>query len=182
MTKIFTHPSFDNHEQVLFVSDTKSGLNGIIAIHNTELGPAAGGCRMYPYHSVDDAVSDVLRLSRGMTMKNAAAGLPLGGGKCVIIADPASTYKEALLRSMAQHVQRLAGKYWTAIDVGVSAEDADVMAEECDFIFARASQFSKLSRHPSLCRWAVSISKVMNVTGGHKMITSIFRALRYQAV
>jgi len=141
MNNVFTHPDFDNHEQVLFVSDQKSGLKGVIAIHNTVLGPAAGGCRMYPYPTVNEAVKDVLRLSRGMTMKNAAAGLPLGGGKCVIIADPVCSSKEALLRSMARHVQRLAGKYWTAIDIGVSSEDADVMAEECDYIFARASAF-----------------------------------------
>jgi len=140
---IFSHPSYDNHEQVLFVSDKQSGLKGIIAIHNTVLGPAAGGCRMYPYNTVNDALTDVLRLSRGMTMKNSAAGLPLGGGKCVIIADPTISSKEALLRSMAQQVQRLGGKYWTAIDVGVSSHDADIMAEECDFIFARASEFSE---------------------------------------
>ena len=138
---IFSHSSFDGHEQVIFVADAASGLRGIIGIHSTVLGPAAGGCRMYPYDSVDDALNDVLRLSRGMTMKNAAAGLPLGGGKCVVIADPSSANKEQLLRAMARHVQRLAGRYWTAIDVGVNAHDADIMAEECDYIFARASEF-----------------------------------------
>ena len=141
MNSVFCHPSFDDHEQVLFVSDASCGLRGIIAIHSTILGPAAGGCRMYPYASDDDALKDVLRLSRGMTMKNATADLPLGGGKCVIIGDPSADNKESLLRSMARHVQRLAGGYWTAIDVGVSAQDADVMAEECDYIFARASDF-----------------------------------------
>jgi len=143
MSDIFTHSSFDHHEQILFVSEKASGLKGVIAIHNTALGPAAGGCRMFPYANENDALTDVLRLSRGMTMKNAAAGLPLGGGKCVIIADPADADKRKLLRAMARHVQRLAGKYWTAIDVGVSAEDADTMAQECDYIFARASEFSK---------------------------------------
>ena len=135
-------PSFDDHEQVIFVSDKRSGLHGIIGIHSTTLGPAAGGCRMYPYPSTSDALNDVLRLSRGMTMKNAAANLPLGGGKCVVIADPLSKNKEQLLRAMARHVQRLAGLYWTAIDVGVNASDADIMAEECDYIFARASEFA----------------------------------------
>jgi len=142
MSSIFSHSSFDHHEQVLFVSEQASGLKGVIAIHNTALGPAAGGCRMFPYATENDALTDVLRLSRGMTMKNAAAGLPLGGGKCVIIADPADAGKSELLRAMARHVQRLAGRYWTAIDVGVSAEDADTMAQECDYIFARASEFS----------------------------------------
>ena len=141
MTDTFADQSFDDHEQVIFVADSKSGLRGIIAIHDTTLGPAAGGCRMYPYESVDAALSDVLRLSRGMTLKNAAAGLPLGGGKCVIIADPSVGNKEQLLRAMARQVQRLAGGYWTAIDIGVNAHDADVMAEECDYIFARASEF-----------------------------------------
>lgn len=77
---------------------------------------------MYPYASVDETVNDVLRLSRGMTMKSAVAGLPLGGGNCVVIADPAKSDRDALLRAMARHVQRLAGNFWTAIDVGVSAE------------------------------------------------------------
>ncbi|MFD3191899.1 Leu/Phe/Val dehydrogenase [Sedimentitalea sp. HM32M-2] len=141
MTDLFSHPSFDNHEQVLFVSDAACGLTGIIGVHSTVLGPAAGGCRMYPYASTQDALTDVLRLSRGMTMKNAAAGLPLGGGKCVIIGDPAAPEKEARLRAMARHVARLGGSYWTAIDIGVSSQDADIMAEECDYIFTRANQF-----------------------------------------
>jgi len=143
MPSVFSHLSFDAHEQVLFVCDKTSAMTGIIAIHSTALGPAAGGCRMYPYATIDEALNDVLRLSRGMTMKNATAGLPLGGGKCVIIADPTAPGKEARIRAMARHVQRLAGSYWTAIDVGISAEDADLMAEECDYVFARASDFSR---------------------------------------
>lgn len=142
MLDFFSHKSFDSHEQVIFVSDNESGLRGIIGIHSTALGPAAGGCRMYPYSSTEEALEDVLRLSRGMTMKNSAAGLPLGGGKCVVIADPASSNKEQLLRAMARHVQRLAGRYWTAIDVGVNSDDADIMAEECDYLFARSSEFA----------------------------------------
>ena len=141
MSDVFSHPSYDNHEQVIFVSDESCGLKGIIGIHNTTLGPAAGGCRMYPYETTDDALKDVLRLSRGMTMKNSAANIPVGGGKCVIIGDPESPQKEARLRAMARHVARLNGTYWTAIDVGVSASDADIMAPECDFIFARAADF-----------------------------------------
>ena len=141
MTDIFSNPGFDNHEQVIFVTDSAADLRGIISIHNTTFGPAAGGCRMQPYESVDKALYDVLRLSRGMTLKSAVAGLPLGGGKCVIIADPNSSNKKARLRAMARHVQRLGGNFWTAIDVGVSSEDADVMAEACDYIFARASEY-----------------------------------------
>jgi leucine dehydrogenase len=141
MTDIFSQANFDDHEQVIFVNDTDADLRGIIAIHNTTLGPAAGGCRMQPYESVDEALNDVLRLSRGMTLKNAVAGLPLGGGKCVVIANPDSSNKKARLQAMARHVQRLGGRFWTAIDVGVSSEDADEMAQECDYIFARASEY-----------------------------------------
>ena len=94
---IFSHPEFD-HEQVLFCHDREIGLKGIIAIHSTALGPAAGGCRMHPYASADEALTDVLRLSKGMSFKNSVAGLPLGGGKSVIIADPTCADKANLLR------------------------------------------------------------------------------------
>jgi leucine dehydrogenase len=138
---IFSHPEFDDHEQVMYCRDAAAGLFGIIAVHSTALGPAAGGCRMYPYASESDALTDVLRLSRGMSYKNAMANLPLGGGKCVIIADPSRPDKANLLRAFSHHVQALGGRYWTAIDVGVGPEDADVLAENCDYIFARASQY-----------------------------------------
>lgn len=138
---IYQHPDFDQHEQVIFCHDPDVGLRAIIALHSTKIGPAAGGCRMHPYASEEDALTDVLRLSRGMTYKNAVAGLPLGGGKCVIIADPNDPVKPELLRAFAKHVQLLQGRYWTAIDVGVGPEDADIMAESCDYIFARASQY-----------------------------------------
>ena len=138
---IHEHPDFDGHEQVIFCHDPQAGLRAIIAIHSTVLGPAAGGCRMHPYATEADALTDVLRLSKGMTYKNSAAGLPLGGGKCVIIADPDSPEKPALLEAFAKHVQALQGRYWTAIDIGVGPEDADILAQTCDFIFARASQY-----------------------------------------
>jgi leucine dehydrogenase len=138
---LFSHPEFDHHEQVMYCHDEATGLLGIIAIHSTALGPAAGGCRMYPYASADDALTDVLRLSRGMSYKNAVAGLPLGGGKCVIIGDPARPDKADLLRAFSCRVQALGGRYWTAIDVGVGPKDADVLAENCDYVFARASQY-----------------------------------------
>jgi len=138
---IFNHPEFDNHENVLFCADKATGLRAIIAIHSTALGPAAGGCRMHPYESTSDALTDVLRLSKGMSYKNSVAGLPLGGGKCVIIADPNRVDKPKLLQAFAKHVQTLAGNYWTAIDVGVGPADAEYMAKTCDYIFARASQY-----------------------------------------
>lgn len=138
---VFSQVDFDTHEQVLFCHDASVGLFGIIAIHSTKLGPAAGGCRMYPYESKDAALKDVLRLSKGMSYKNAIAGLPLGGGKCVVIADPTRPDKADLLRAFSKHVQSLGGRYWTAIDIGVGPKDADILAENCDYIFARASQY-----------------------------------------
>lgn len=138
---VFTHPEFDDHEQVLFCRDDSVGLRGIIAIHNTRLGPAAGGCRMHAYENEDAALADVLRLSKGMSYKNAVADLPLGGGKCVIIADPSAPNKADLLRAFSKHVQSLGGRYWTAIDVGVGPADADILAENCDYVFTRASQY-----------------------------------------
>ncbi|MCR9136450.1 MAG: NAD(P)-binding domain-containing protein [Alphaproteobacteria bacterium] len=140
---VFTHPEFDHHEQVLFCHDAATGLKGIIAIHSTALGPAAGGCRMYPYPSVEDALTDVLRLSKGMSYKNAVAGLPLGGGKSVIIADPSGADKADLLRAFSRHVQALGGRYWAAIDIGVSPQDASILAENCDFIFTQADHFEE---------------------------------------
>ncbi len=138
---VFTHAQFDNHEQVLFCRDDSVGLKGIIAIHSTTLGSAAGGCRMHAYESEDVALADVLRLSKGMSYKNAMANLPLGGGKCVIIADPSTPDKANLLRAFSKHVQSLGGRYWTAIDVGVGPADADILAESCDYVFARASEY-----------------------------------------
>lgn len=138
---VFEHREYADHEQVLFCRDESVGLFGIIAIHSTALGPAAGGCRMQPYASTDEALTDVLRLSEGMSLKNAIAGLPLGGGKCVISADPNSANKASLLRAFSYHVQSLNGRFWTAIDVGVGPADADVLAENCDFIFANASRY-----------------------------------------
>ncbi len=138
---VFTHREFDHHEQVLFCHDPDTDLHSIIAIHSTALGPAAGGCRMHPYPSVDDALTDVLRLSKGMSYKNAVAGLPLGGGKSVIIADPSGSGKADLLRAFSRHVQALGGRYWAAIDIGVSPQDADILAENCDFIFTQAAHY-----------------------------------------
>ena len=138
---VFDHPEFAGHEQVLFCHDEDAGLSAIIAVHSTRLGPAAGGCRMHPYSSFDEALADALRLAQGMSYKNALAGLPLGGGKCVIVADPRAPGKHDLLRAFGPHVQSLGGRYWTAIDVGVAPKDADVLAERCDFVFANAARY-----------------------------------------
>lgn len=120
---LFDSTDFDDHEQIVFVSDAASGLKAIIAIHSTTLGPAVGGCRILPYTDDQTALTDALRLSQGMTMKNAMAGLPLGGGKAVIIADPAKQKTPALLRAMGRAIDRLGGRYITAEDVGTNADD-----------------------------------------------------------
>lgn len=120
---VFSHEAFCDHEQVVFVSDEAAGLKALIAIHDTTLGPALGGCRMYPYADEEAALRDVLRLSRGMTYKAAACGLDLGGGKAVIIGDPRSQKTPALLQAMGRAVERLAGRYITAEDVGTTVAD-----------------------------------------------------------
>ena len=111
------------HEQVLFCQDKEAGLKAIIAVHNTVCGPALGGTRMWNYSSEEEALRDVLRLSRGMTYKNAISGLNLGGGKAVIIGDSRTEKSEALFRRFGQFVDSLAGKYITAEDVGISPQD-----------------------------------------------------------
>ncbi len=124
---IFTHPQFDAHEEVVFCHDPGSGLRAIIAIHNTRRGPALGGCRMWPYASEDEALTDALRLARGMTFKSALADLPFGGGKSVIIGDPRRDKTDALLLAMAGFVESLGGRYVIAEDVGITQDDAETM-------------------------------------------------------
>jgi len=125
------------HEQVVFCNDPASGLRAIIALHSTALGPGLGGTRFFPFATAEDALRDVLNLSRGMTYKNALAGLDLGGGKAVIVGDPRTGKSEALLRAYGRFVQSLNGRYFTACDVGTYSEDMDVIARECDFVTGR---------------------------------------------
>jgi valine dehydrogenase (NAD+) len=131
--------ALDGHEQVVHCADEASGLRAIIAIHSTALGPALGGTRFYPYADEASALSDVLHLARGMSYKAALAGLDLGGGKAVIIGDPATAKSEALLRAYGRFVQSLHGRYITACDVGTYSEDMDVVARECDFVTGRTT-------------------------------------------
>jgi leucine dehydrogenase len=126
---LFEHPEFDHHETVSYCHDAVSGLRGIIAVHSTHLGPGLGGCRMWPYASDDEALTDVLRLSRGMTYKAALAGLPQGGGKSVIIGDPRKDKTPELMRAMGRAIERLNGAYVVAEDSGTSVPDMRVMAE-----------------------------------------------------
>ncbi|MCK6529074.1 leucine dehydrogenase [Myxococcota bacterium] len=128
--QVFSHKEALGHEQVVFCRNDAAGLKAIVAIHDTTLGPALGGCRMWPYASEDEALRDVLRLSRGMTYKAACAGLNLGGGKSVIIADPRKDKSEALFRAFGRFVESLGGRYITAEDVGTAVADMDVIAME----------------------------------------------------
>ncbi|KGX87649.1 Leu/Phe/Val dehydrogenase [Pontibacillus marinus] len=114
---------FYEHEQVVFCNDPDTGLKAIIAIHNTTLGPALGGCRMQPYNSVDDALQDVLRLSKGMTYKCAASDVDFGGGKSVIIGDPEKDRSPELFRAFGQFVESLNGRFYTGTDMGTTPED-----------------------------------------------------------
>jgi valine dehydrogenase (NAD+) len=128
----------NGHEQVVFCQDRASGLRAIIAIYSTALGPSLGGTRFYPYPSEDAALADVLNLSRAMAYKNALAGLDHGGGKAVIIGDPAQLKSEALLRAYGRFVQSLGGRYITACDIGTYSQDMDVIARECGFVTGRS--------------------------------------------
>ena len=132
--EIFDRLSGLGHEQVVFCQDKATGLKAIIAIHDTTLGPSLGGCRLWPYASDEAALFDVLRLSRGMTYKNAVAGLSLGGGKAVIIGDPKTHKSEALFRAFGRFVQGLGGRYVTAEDVNINPTDMGYVATETRYV------------------------------------------------
>lgn len=127
---VFSHEEFDQHEQVSFFHCAQTGLKAIIAVHNTNLGPALGGCRMWAYEGDEQALRDVLRLSRGMTYKAAITGLPLGGGKSVIIGDARKSKTPEMMRALGRAVESFQGRYIVAEDVGTTVEDmSNVYAE-----------------------------------------------------
>ncbi|RDV25127.1 Glu/Leu/Phe/Val dehydrogenase [Alteromonas aestuariivivens] len=138
---VFDHPEFDNHEHVAFYHDEKAGLSAIIAVHNTNLGPALGGCRMWPYVNSSEALNDVLRLSKGMTYKAAMANLALGGGKSVIIGDPRRDKTPEMMAAMGKFVDSLGGKYFTAEDSGIAVSDLQQMAEHSQYIAGVKAQY-----------------------------------------
>lgn len=137
-----------DYEQLVFCQDKQSGLKAIIAIHDTTLGPALGGTRMWTYESEEAAIEDALRLARGMTYKNAAAGLNLGGGKTVIIGDPRKDKNEEMFRAFGRYIQGLNGRYITAEDVGTTVEDMDIIHDETDFVTGISPAFGS-SGNPS---------------------------------
>ena len=131
---MFDKPAFAGHESVHHVFDAKTGLRAIIAIHSTARGPAAGGCRMWNYATADDAFVDALRLSEGMSYKNAMADLPLGGGKAVIWGNSKTDKTPELFRALGRAIATLNGRYWSAEDVGVSVHDMAHAAEETKYV------------------------------------------------
>ena len=134
MTAFWTEPDYDDHELVEVVREPKSGLTAIIAVHSSHLGPGAGGTRFWHYAEPKNAMRDALRLSRGMSYKNAMAGLPMGGGKAVILADDKGTKTPEMLTAFADAVEALGGRYVTAEDVGISEADMARVAERTQYV------------------------------------------------
>jgi leucine dehydrogenase len=132
--RIFNYMDEHNHEELVFWSDKAVGLRAMVAIHDTTLGPALGGTRMWPYESEDEAILDVLRLSEGMTYKSSVAGLNFGGGKAVIIGDPATDKSEALFRSFGKFIESLNGKFITGEDVGITVEDVGYIHQKTSHV------------------------------------------------
>ncbi len=146
--EIFKYMEKYDYEQLVFCQDEASGLKAIIAIHDTTLGPALGGARMWTYASEENAIEDALRLARGMTYKNAAAGLNLGGGKTVIIGDPFKDKNEEMFRALGRFIQGLNGRYITAEDVGTTVADMDLIHEETNYVTGISPAFGS-SGNPS---------------------------------
>lgn len=143
------NPSFDDHEQIVFVADERTGLAAIIAIHSTSLGPAAGGCRMATYLNADAALTDALRLSRGMSYKNALAELGAGGGKAVLYRVAPDAGRAAVFEAFGDAVEKLGGKYITAEDVGTSVADMEVVARRTRFVSGLPTQSGLAGGDPS---------------------------------
>lgn len=145
---IFNHPEFDQHQQIVFCNDSETGLKAIIAIHNTHRGPALGGCRMWNYANDEEALTDVLRLSKGMTYKSALANLALGGGKSVIIGDPRKHKSEELLAAMGRFLEHTGHQYIAAEDSGTSVPDLKIMGQYTANV-AGVTEHPGIDGHPS---------------------------------
>lgn len=145
---LFEHPDFDEHEQLSFHHDKLTGLQAIIAVHNTHLGPSLGGCRMWPYATSAEALTDVLRLSSGMTYKAAMANLPNGGGKAVIIGNPRKHKSESLMQAMGRFVDSFNGRYIIAEDSGISVKDVHQMATQTAHASGNFARYSINGKKP----------------------------------
>jgi valine dehydrogenase (NAD+) len=183
VTHVFTTPyqgsgstERTGHEQVAFCQDPRSGLKAIIAIYSTALGPSLGGTRFYPYPSEDEALADVLRLSAAMAYKNALAGLDHGGGKAVIIGDPAELKSEALLRAYGRFIDSLGGRYITACDVGTYSEDMDIVARESRWVTGRTPAYGGAGDSSVLT--ALGVFAGMRAAAGHVWGSTSLRGRR----
>jgi leucine dehydrogenase len=151
---VFEKIQTDNYEQVVFCNDTKTGLKAIIALHNTALGPATGGCRMWNYRNEDEALTDVLRLAKGMTYKNSISNLPLGGGKSIIIGDISQKTPE-LLKRFGEFVETLKGLYITAKDVGIDSTDLKTIKSRTSHILGIAGEANSSGDPSPVTAWGV---------------------------
>lgn len=151
---IFEKIQADNYEQIVFCNDTRVGLKAIIAIHNSALGPATGGCRMWNYRSEEEALTDVLRLSKGMTYKSSISNLPLGGGKAIIIGD-VSQKTPALLQRFGEFVESLGGNYITAKDVGIDSNDLKIIKSRTSHILGVAGEANSSGDPSPVTSWGV---------------------------
>lgn len=172
---IFDAPAYDGHELVTFGKDAATGLRAIIAVHSTALGPAVGGCRMFPYASEEQALDDVLRLSRGMTYKSALAGLPFGGGKSVIIGDPRQDKSPELMRAMGEFIHSQGGRYVAAEDSGTGVDDIRLMAERTPFVSGMDDNEFGGDPSPSTA-WGVFLS--IRTAVKHRLGEETLRGLR----
>jgi leucine dehydrogenase len=159
----FREKSVPGYERVMLGSDEEAGYRGIVVIHSTALGPAVGGTRYWSYKTEDDAVTDALRLARGMTYKNALAGLPFGGGKSIIIRDAQTKDREQLFRAHGRMVNSLAGKYFTAEDVGTSPADMEYVLKESSYVAGLQGRSGDPSPHT-----ARGVFRAMQAAANHK--------------
>jgi leucine dehydrogenase len=177
--RVFEKLAEYRYEQLVFCHDKATGLRAIVAIHDTTLGPALGGCRMYPYASEDDAIVDVLRLARGMTYKAAASGLNLGGGKSVIIGDPHTDKSEALFRSFGRYIETLGGRYIVAEDVGTSTEDANYIRVETSHVeevFGTDSLEGRLVAVQGVGHVGYHLCRMLHQEGANLIVTDVHEA------
>lgn len=144
-----------DYEELVLCQDRASGLKAIIAIHDTTLGPALGGTRMWTYASEEAAIEDALRLARGMTYKHAVSGLNLGGGKAVIIGDPRRDKNEAMFRAFGRYIQGLNGRYVTAEDVGTTEEDMNLIYQETDYVTGISPSYGSSGNPSPATAWGV---------------------------
>ncbi|MEZ5826633.1 MAG: Glu/Leu/Phe/Val dehydrogenase dimerization domain-containing protein [Geminicoccaceae bacterium] len=172
---LFDAVDFADHEEICHFHDREAGLRAIIAIHNTRLGPAVGGCRMWNYASEGEALADALRLSQGMTFKAAMADLPLGGGKSVIWGDPRTQKSPSLFRAFGRAVESLKGRYYTGEDVGTTPADMAVAGRETRFVLGRDEQGSSGDPSPDT---ADGVLMAIEGAARHKLGASDLAGLR----